>query len=252
MPGSHFEQVEMAAVPEIQAIINRDFPPDNHPYRILERVILNHVDPGCTVLDIGCGRRAPNLMQLKGRAKTLIGIDLLDFELEDPELLLVNADVCDMPAIPSGSVDLAYSRSVMEHIKNVRAAYSEINRVLKPGGKYIFLTPNAWDYASIIAYLVPNRFHGKIAHITEGRHETDVFPTFYQSNTCWKISKLAAASNFAIERFDYIGQYPCYFTFSEPLFYIGSLYEKLLERHRRLHFLRGWILCILSKRIRPS
>jgi ubiquinone/menaquinone biosynthesis C-methylase UbiE len=120
----------MTTGPEIQAMIDRDFPPDSHPYRILERAILNHLDPGCTVLDIGCGRRAPNLRQLKGRARTLIGIDLVDFELEDAELLLVNADVCDMAAVPSGSVDLSYSRSVMEHIKNVRAAYSEFNRVL--------------------------------------------------------------------------------------------------------------------------
>jgi SAM-dependent methyltransferase len=242
----------MTTGPEIQAMIDRDFPPDSHPYRILERAILNHLDPGCTVLDIGCGRRAPNLRQLKGRARTLIGIDLVDFELEDAELLLVNADVCDMAAVPSGSVDLSYSRSVMEHIKNVRAAYSEINRVLKPGGKYIFLTPSAWDYASIFAYLVPNRFHGKMTRITEGRHETEVFPTLYRSNTFRKISKLAAASNFAMERFEYLGQYPCYFAFSKPLFYIGVSYEKLLERHRRLHFLRGWILCILAKRLYPD
>ena len=176
----------------------------------------------------------------------------MNFEITDSELLLVKADVCDMSAVPSGSVDLSYSRSVMEHIKNVRAAYSEINRVLKPGGKYIFLTPNAWDYASIIAYLVPNRFHSKITYMTEGRRETDVSPTFYRSNTFTGISKLSGGSNFVVERCEYLGQYPCYFTFSRPLFYIGSLYEKFLERHRRLHFLRGWILCILSKRLYPD
>ena len=207
----------MAAVPEIQALINRDFPPDSHPYRILEKIILDHVDPGCTVLDIGCGRRAPNLLQLKGRARTLIGIDLVDFELEDAELLLVNADACDMAPVPSGSVDLAYSRSVMEHIKNVRAAYSEINRVLKPGGKYIFLTPSAWDYASIIAYLVPNRFHGKITRVAEGRQATEVFPTYYQSNTFRKISKMAAASNFSVEHFEYLGPVSLLFRFQQTL-----------------------------------
>ena len=191
-------------------------------------------------------------MQLKGRAKTLIGIDLVDFEVTDSELLLVNADVCNMSALRSSSVDLSYSRSVMEHVKNVRAAYSEINRVLKPGGKYIFLTPNAWDYASIISYLVPNRFHARIANMTEGRQEKEVFPTFYRSNTFMKISKMAERSNFVMERFEYLGQYPCYFTFSRPLFYIGSIYEKFLERHRGLHFLRGWILCILSKRLCPD
>ena len=242
----------MAGAPEIQAIIDRDFPPDTHPYRILERAILCHMDAGDTVLDIGCGSRATNLMQLKGRAKTLIGIDLVDFEVTDSELLLVNADLCDMSAVQSGSVDLSYSRSVMEHVKNVRAAYSEINRVLKPGGKYIFLTPNAWDYASIIAYLVPNRFHARVANMTEGRNETEVFPTFFKSNTYRKISKMAEVNNFELTRFEYLGQYPCYFLFSKTLFHIGSRYEKFLERHRRLHCLRGWILCILSKRTYPD
>ena len=131
--------------PGIPAIIARDFPPDSHPYRVLERAILRHVDTDQTVLDLGCGRGAPALVRLKAHAKTLIGIDLVEFEIADPKLLLIKGNVCDMPAIASASIDLAYSRSVMEHIENTMAACTEINRVLKSGGKYIFLTPNAWD-----------------------------------------------------------------------------------------------------------
>ena len=89
----------MAGAPETQAIIDRDFPPDTHPYPISERAILSQIDAGDTVLDIGCGSRATNLMQLKDRARTLVGIDLVDFEVTDSELLLVNADVCDMSAV---------------------------------------------------------------------------------------------------------------------------------------------------------
>jgi SAM-dependent methyltransferase len=240
----------MAVAPGVQAMIDRDFPSDDHPYRILERAILRHVDFDYTVLDVGCGRTAPNLIQLKGRARTLIGIDLVKFGITDPDLLLVKADVCNMNAVATSSVDLAYSRSVMEHIKNIQIAYSEINRVLKPGGKYIVLTPNAWDYTSIIAYLVPNRFHAKIMHMTLGRAETEVFPTFYKSNTFWRIRKIAEASNFALEHFEYLGQYPYYFTFSKPLFRIAAAYEKLLRKHRHLHCLRGWIFYIMSKRVR--
>jgi SAM-dependent methyltransferase len=140
----------------------------------------------------------------------------------------------------------------MEHIKNVGAAYSEINRVLKPGGKYIFLTPNALDYASIVAYLVPNRFHARVAGMTEGREETEVFPTFFKSNTYRRISKMAGSNNFELTHFEYLGQYPCYLLLSKTLFYLGSRYEKFLESHRRLHFLRGWILCVLSKRLYPD
>ena len=242
----------MVAAPEIQALIDRDFPPETHPYRKLERVISNHMNAGSTILEIGCGREAPTLMRLRGRAKTLIGVDLIDFDNTSSDLLLINADVCNMSAVPSASIDLSYSRSVMEHIKDVRGAFSEISRVLRPGGKYIFLTPNAWDYASIIAQLVPIRLHAKIVNMTEGRKKMDVFPTFYKSNTRRKIRKIARANNFQLDHFEYLGQYPSYLTFSKPLFYLGSRYEKFLERHRHLHFLRGWILCVLSKRLSPD
>lgn len=238
--------------PGIQAIIDRDFPPDSHPYRLLERAILRHVDTDHTVLDVGCGRGAPNLVRLKGHAKTLIGIDLVEFEIADPELLLISGDVCDMSAITSGSVDLAYSRSVMEHVEDTMAACAEINRVLKPGGKYMVLTPNAWDYVSMIARVIPNRFHARMVRITSGRQETDVFPTLYNANTFRQLKKIARLTNFALLHFEYLGQYPAYFTFSTSLFRMASRYEKFLERHPRLQFLRGWIFCILCKRSRQD
>lgn len=131
------------------------------------------------MLEIGCGRAAPTLLELKGRARALIGIDLEEFVVADPEVTLLNADVGAMGVVADESVHSAYSRGVMEHIEDVEAAYSEISRVLRPMGRYIFLTPSAWDLASMIAYIVPNRFHPRIVRMTEGRSEHDVFPTFY-------------------------------------------------------------------------
>ena len=237
----------MAGPLGVQALVERYFPPQSHPYRIFQQTILEHLQPGHTVLEIGCGRGAPNLVRLKGRANKLIGIDVVDFEVADPELLLLNRDVCDMSCIASASVDLSYSRSVMEHIKDVQSAYSEISRILRPGGKYIFLTPSAWDYASIAGYLIPNRFHSAIVRTIEGRDERDVFPVYYRSNTFRAISRRSNASNFRIEQFKYLGQYPGYLTFNRTLFRIATQYERFLERHPRLHALRGWILCLLTK-----
>jgi SAM-dependent methyltransferase len=237
----------MAGAAAIQAMIDRYFPPHTHPYQVLRRKILDHLEPSHTVLEIGCGRTAPNLLELKGRAEALIGIDLVEFVIADPEIRLLNADVCSMSVVATESIDLAYSRSVMEHIEDVQSAYSEISRVLRPGGKYIFLTPNAWDYASIAAYLVPNRFHAAIVRIVEGRKGQDVFPTHYRSNTVGKIKKISKANSFSIEFVEYLGQYPSYLTFNASLFYIGCQYGRFLERNQRFRFLKGWILCVLSK-----
>jgi SAM-dependent methyltransferase len=208
---------------------------------------LDYLEPLHTVLEIGCGRAAPTLLELKGRARALIGIDLEEFSVADPEITLLNADVCQMSAVADESVDLAYSRGVMEHIEDVEAAYSEISRVLSPEGMYIFLTPNAWDLASILARIIPNRFHARIVGMTEGRGEQDVFPTYYRSNTFRTITKLAEANHLSMVSFEYLGQYPGYFAFSPMLFGIGCRYEKFLENSPRLHFLKGWILCVLSK-----
>ena len=132
----------MARSAGVQAIIDRHFPSRTHPYRIFEGTIVHHLQPSYTVLDIGCGRQAPSLIKLKRRAKSLIGLDMVDFEIKDPDLVLLTGSICEMNGIGSNSIDLAYSRSVMEHIEDAESAFSEIFRILKPKGRYIFLTPN--------------------------------------------------------------------------------------------------------------
>lgn len=239
--------IKSASDAEIQPLINRYYPPSTHPYRQLENEIQCHLRLESTALDIGCGRSAPLLSTIKGQAKRLIGVDVVDFTVSDPALELWRSDVTAMTQITSASVDLAFSRSVMEHVDDVTRAYAEINRVLVPNGTYIFLTPNFWDYASLIASVVPNALHGRIVRATEGRDEEDVFPTHYKSNTRRSIQRLAAAAGFSVEKLQYLGQYPAYFRFNPMLFHLGCVYGKLLERFPALHGLLGWILCVLRK-----
>jgi len=163
------------------------FPSQSHPYYHLEGEIDARLREDMAVLDIGCGHGAPNLSKLKGRARELHGIDLVDFDEVEEGLHLVNESVADLKSFADISIDLAYSRSVMEHVEDAESAYAEISRVLKPGGCYVFLTPNRYDYASLIASVVPNRFHGAIVKVTEGREEIDTFPTHYQSNSFRRI-----------------------------------------------------------------
>lgn len=223
------------------------FPSDTHPNRVIERAILERLQPGATVLDIGCGRTAPNLSQLIGKAGRLYGIDVVDFTAEDPRLELFANDVRDMKDIPSNSVDLAYSRAVMEHLENPEQAYAEIARVLRPGGVYVFTTPSIYDYGSIAALLIPNRFHAAIVSATEGRAGEDVFPTVFGSNSRRAIARHAAEVGLAVDHFAYIGQYPSYLVFNRVLFWLGSLYQKAIEKFALTQPLQGWIFCTLRK-----
>lgn len=231
----------------VQDLIDRWFPPHTHPYRKLEAIIHASIDKTSTVLDIGCGRTAPTLLSLRGKAGALIGVDLVPFTIEASDAKLIPGSADDMGGIPSGTVDFAYSRAVMEHLDNPERALAEIARVLKPGGRYVALTPNFWDYGSLIAWLVPNRFHGQVVKYAEGRNEIDTFPTCYKANTRASVERLARQSGLALTAFDYLGQYPNYLSFSRPLFWLGCQYENFLARHQSLHCLRGWLLYQLTK-----
>ena len=216
-----------------------------HPYRTLEREVERHLRRDHVLLDAGCGRGAPVLLKFRDQARRLIGVDVVDFD-ELPGVELLKADLAGIPLAPA-SVDLVMSRSVMEHVIDPQAVYREIFRVLKPGGCFIFLTANLWDYASLIAKLVPNRLHPAIVARTEGRAEEDVFPVAYRTNTRRSVVKWAHQAGFRVQSFQYLGQYPSYFMFNGFLFLLGTGYEKLIARVRPLNFLRGWIFVTLQK-----
>jgi SAM-dependent methyltransferase len=224
----------------------RFFGEQEHPYRTFEKTVTALLTPDSVLLDVGCGRTAPVLRQFVGKARRLIGIDLVDFSANIDGVELSHGDIA-RSGLSSDSVDVVMARSVMEHVPDPSAAFAEIGRVLRPGGSFVFLTANFWDYASLIANVVPNRWHPWIVARVEGRAEEDVFPIQYKCNTKRAILRLASRAGLHAAQVHYLGQYPAYFMFNGPLFLLGTAYEKLLERFRALHFLRGWILAVVSK-----
>jgi SAM-dependent methyltransferase len=231
----------------VEAQMRAMFPPETHPNRVLERRIEAQLTPTSSILDIGCGRTAPNLVKLAGEGRTLHGIDVIDFTVADPRLQLFTNDVRAMKDIRANSIDVAYSRAVMEHLEQPEAAYAEIARVLKPGGVYVFTTPSIYDYGSLIALIVPNRFHARIVNATEGRPSEDVFPTVFDSNSRRTISRQAKEAGLSLREFAYIGQYPNYLAFNRALFWLGSLYQKTIEKFALTRPLQGWIYCVMEK-----
>lgn len=225
------------------------FKSSDHPYRIYERRIGEMLKPGDTLMDAGCGYTAPILQNFKGKCSRLVGVDLVDFRKSEKTegIDLIKSDLARID-LPSASVDLIISRSVLEHIKDIQPVYEEMHRLLKPGGHFFFLVPNLHDYVSLISWMVPNGLHSWIVAKAEGRDPKDTFPAFYKSNTQAAVRKLAARTGFEFLSIDYLGQYPSMLKFNSIVFALGTAYEKLISNMDALKFLRGWILVDLVKK----
>ncbi|MDD5034232.1 MAG: class I SAM-dependent methyltransferase [Methylococcaceae bacterium] len=230
----------------VEKLLEKYFGNVEHPYRTYENTILGVLRETDTILDAGCGSTTPVLRKFIGKAHELIGIDLEEHSDVPHEIRYFVGNISSIP-VPDESVDVVISRAVLEHVEHPEAVFRELQRILKPGGSFIFLAPNLYDYASIISLIVPNRWHKYIVGKTEGRKSEDVFPAYYRANTYSAVKRLCDDNHFEILSFKWLGQYPSYFMFSSILFYIATGYEKLISRFECLRFLRGWILVHIKK-----
>lgn len=106
-------------------------------------VALLRIEPGDSVLDLGCGtgRLAEYVAKLVGPEGKVLGIDpsperiALAKKRELPDLSFAVAGSDDLSSFASGSFDRVYSNYVFHWIDRKAETLREIYRVLKPGGR---------------------------------------------------------------------------------------------------------------------
>lgn len=244
-----YSQVEIPMNPRTEKLLKRWYSDREHPYQTYRKTVMRYssMSPGKLIVDAGCGHTAPDLVHFKHLFQSLIGLDVVQFDKQvSSQILLAKNDLTHI-CLKNEVADVVVSKSVIEHLVNPLAMFSEVFRILKKGGYFIFLTPNDRDYASIAAMLIPNRLHPYVVSRTEGRMSDDTFPTYFRCNSYDSISTVAQAAGFTLEQLDYLSQYPAYLLFNPILFTIGALYDRILTRIEFLKTLRGWLLVILKK-----
>ena len=220
-----------------------------HAYRKYEELIVDALEDRSVVLDLGCGRDFPLASFLLEAGAEVHGVDpVLDSDaISRLDGVTVKCGQAEAIPYPDDSFDLVMSRSVLEHLKRPLITFREIYRVLKPDGRFVFLTPSRYHYVSVAASLIPNRFHPKIVKLMEGRNESKTFPTFYQANSIRQITRLSAKSGFEVAGLNYENNYPSMFMSHPILCRVAVRCDQLIGEYPSLYFLRGWILgCLRS------
>ncbi len=219
----------------------------SHAYKLYERFLENSIDKSACVLDVGCGRTFPLADHLLKIARDVHGIDPeMTFDFNRPNLNVRAAAIEKIP-YPDAVFDAVVSRCVLEHLQNPIDAFREISRVLRPGGRFLFLTANKFDYISLAAMMVPNRLHPVIIRCLEGRTPDHTFPTYFRANSVRKITRLAFEAGLCGEKIDYHCNYPSMFMFSPFICRLAISYDELIRKIRPLNFLQSWLIGSLQK-----
>ena len=114
--------------------------------RLLSKHILDVTDAyGKTVLDLGCGVGIYSIYMAALGAKRVVAVDHLVQDVEiarrihsrlDPPLTGFSAEALDVLRLPfpDGSFDVVTCRDAISHIRDPRAALTEMHRVARKGG----------------------------------------------------------------------------------------------------------------------
>ena len=135
-----YDPEELARLP---ASAVESFAGVGNPHRI------QRLTPGATVVDVGCGAGTDLLLAARavGARGRAIGVDMTHDMLRKAEagagagglanVELRHGDALELP-VESASADFVMSNGVLNLAPDKRRAFSEVLRVLRPGGRFLY------------------------------------------------------------------------------------------------------------------
>jgi SAM-dependent methyltransferase len=138
----HYEKIAAAYV------ANLGYPHTEEYVAFLDQALLDVIDGAAlgTVAEICCGR-GEALQLLHGRIERGIGVDIspsmlraAQFEHAGRPFTFIQGDATALP-LKDNSFDSVFMLGGIHHVPNRRVLFSEIARILKPGGRFYFREP---------------------------------------------------------------------------------------------------------------
>ena len=141
------------------------------------------------VLDIGAGEGALSERLKKAGAS----VTACDYAPEQFKAQGIECRKCDKSGtlpFPDGQFDLAVAVEVLEHIDGHAGFFHEVARILKPGGLFLFTTPNILSLKSRIQFLFTGSFYsfGLLEPFTDDPIHQHISP-FTMNRYAWMLSQ---------------------------------------------------------------
>jgi SAM-dependent methyltransferase len=211
------------------------------------------VPTACRWLDLGCGHEfLPPWMPDDERSLDLgrcraVGIDA------DGDALLRHKGLDDrlrgnIESLPfrDRSFNLVTANMVLEHVQDPQTLFSEVGRVLAPGGRLLVHTPNERGYTTALTRLIPEQRRAAMATLLLAREGCDVYPTYYRANTSPILRALAEHAGLTVVSVRHVESSAQ--LIAVPPLLLGELVLLRALRRERLAAFRPCLLALFEKR----
>jgi SAM-dependent methyltransferase len=205
----------------------------------LEALVRGYVTADSRVLDLGCGRGG--VVELFWRdVRLAAGLDPDSPSLTGhraPGMPILRGVGEHLP-FAGESFDLVVCLWVLEHVREPLTVLREVARVLRPGGHFVFLTPNLRNPLLLLNRIgkalpsLQTRFVSRFY----GRRESDTFPVRYRANTAGILRALAQESGLAVAELRVV-QDPTYLAVNGFMFRASVMAERLMPKGWGVHLL---------------
>jgi len=195
------------------------------------------LQPDSRILDTGCGRGGL-LEQLDHLPAQAVGLDPDWASLVEHRIPTLPRTAGWSDALPfaPASFDVVCASWVLEHLENPQETFAAAARVLRPGGRFIFITPNGRHPLAWANRLLGGlgRLQGRLVERLYGRAAADTFPTYYRANDHRRLQALTATCGLKLTALHAVPD-PTYLAFSGWMYQLACRLEKRLPAGRHIH-----------------